>query len=148
MTEETVRRTRRVEGRTLSWMGSTIPFLPNAACKKHPDPMWDFEMDDVIPESVDQRAARHMRAKRVCAGCPDQVDCFLWATQNEVYGVWGQEVFVPPGIAYHRCKNCGIGLIRSRRRLPPPGLANPGREGYCAGCFAVAKGLSVIQQAG
>lgn len=132
---EPVRKTRKVQIRTVSWLGSTIPVLPEAACKTHPNPsLWDFEMDDDGIERPDQRAGRHAKAKKICSGCPEQVSCFMWAVDNDVVGVWGREIFVPPGIAYHRCRTCGIGLIRSRYRIPPEGLANPGVKGYCRDC--------------
>ena len=37
-----------------------------------------------------ERAARIIAAKKLCAGCPVQVECLTYATQNEEdYGVWG-----------------------------------------------------------
>ena len=42
-------------------------------------------------ERPEARARRELKARRLCNGCPVQVQCRDYARQNHLYGFWGGE---------------------------------------------------------
>jgi hypothetical protein len=59
-----------------------MPHLPNAACRNHPDLDW-------VPDSEDPREPNTAACRAVCDGCPDRVECAVWAIDARAVGIWG-----------------------------------------------------------
>ena len=64
------------------------PDLPQAACKGHPKPLWDSQVDG---ETDGERDDRHRQAKEFCAGCPELMACLRVRRDDPDLppGIWG-----------------------------------------------------------
>lgn len=65
-----------------------LPFagvrLPRAACRGHHDPDLWGEGPPGDPDPM-----REAAAKAICGGCPERIDCGLWAIEYREVGIWG-----------------------------------------------------------
>lgn len=113
-------------------MAESIPNFTNAMCKGHSKPLWDYQLND--DEKLVARGRRHNKAIKLCRLCDHQDECYLWAVNNKMQGVWGGRVLVPDGRVYLRCQHCVRPMIRSRYQKPPRGFRNRRTDTVCVSC--------------
>lgn len=93
------------------------------ACASHDPDLW-FGADG---EPLRDRAAREVKAKAICAGCPLRAGCLAGAKdRGEQFGIWGGEDFEHPG--RRLCRN-GLHLMTAANTY-----VNPGRGRTCRAC--------------
>lgn len=70
-------------------LSDTLPQVPGARCKNHPEPLWD---DHVDGESPKQRHERHHQARMMCGRCPVTDACHKAWEQVGGSGIWAGQL--------------------------------------------------------